>query len=80
MGDGRKREFSIRKIREGPGLGKTTSKALWQVGKMKLCCEGGVHWQTGLPQKVGPQGCVRVNGRGAGSGDVGGGSQQQPGE
>lgn len=33
VGDGRKREFSIRKIREGPGLGETTSRALQQVGK-----------------------------------------------
>lgn len=44
MGDWReKKEFSTRKIREGLGFGETTSRALWQAGKLKQCCEDRVH-------------------------------------
>jgi len=46
VGDWRKREFSTRKIREGPGLEETTSKALWPMGKLKQGCVGRVNWQT----------------------------------
>lgn len=39
VGDWRKREFMTRKIREGPVLAQTMSRALWQVGKLKQGCE-----------------------------------------
>ena len=48
VGAWRKREFSTGKIREGPGLGETTSRALGQVSKLNRDCEGRVNWQTRL--------------------------------
>lgn len=48
VGDWKKRQFSTRKIREGPGLGEATSRSLWQVGKLKQGSECRVTWQTRL--------------------------------